>query len=203
MATRGFPPIPDAPEGAAARRLACQRGEEPAAVCRPPDHPPRATEGSGPSPVIPLKGAFLAEAVYGDIALRPMADFDLLVKPPDLPRAVEILRQLGYESEQPFDPAAQRAGFQDMPPMRRPGGAVVELHWTLVTPLCGARIDERELAGIGDRLGRPPPSRACRRARWRPKTCSCICADARLGASSLRRCRPEVLRRYGRGRPAL
>jgi hypothetical protein len=32
--------------------------------------------------------------------------------------------------------------------MRKPGGAMVELHWTLVTPLCGARIDERELDGI-------------------------------------------------------
>lgn len=102
-------------------------------------------------PVIPLKGAFLAEAVYGDLALRPMADLDLLVKPADLPRAIDTLRQLGYESDQPFDPVAQRGAFQDMPPMRKPGGAMVELHWTLVTPLCGARIDERELAGIWER----------------------------------------------------
>lgn len=102
-------------------------------------------------PVIPLKGAFLAEAVYGDIALRPMADLDLLVKPADLPRAIETLRGLGYESEQPFDPMAQQEGFQDMPPMRRPGGAMVELHWTLVTPLCGARIDEAELESIWER----------------------------------------------------
>ena len=110
----------------------------------------RATQAGG-IPAIPLKGAFLAEAVYGDIALRPMADLDLLVKPADLPRAIETLRQLGYESDQPFDPVAQQAGFQDMPPMRRPGGAMVELHWTLVTPLCGARLDERELAGIWER----------------------------------------------------
>jgi Uncharacterised nucleotidyltransferase len=102
-------------------------------------------------PVIPLKGAFLAEAVYGDIALRPMADLDLLVKSADLPSAIETLRRLGYVSDQPFDPVAQQAGFQDMPPMRKPGGAMVELHWTLVTPLCGARIDEPELAGIWER----------------------------------------------------
>jgi hypothetical protein len=77
-----------------------------------------------------------------------MADLDLLVKPADLPRAIPVLRGLGYESDQPFDPVAQQTGFQDMPPMRRPGGAMVELHWTLVTPLCGARIDEGELEGI-------------------------------------------------------
>lgn len=102
-------------------------------------------------PVIPLKGACLADTVYGNIALRPMVDLDLLVKPADLPRAIQALRDLGYDSERPFDPAAQQAGFQDMPPMRRPGGAMVELHWTLVTPLCGARIDERELEGIWER----------------------------------------------------
>ena len=102
-------------------------------------------------PVIPLKGACLAEAVYGDITLRPMADLDLLVKPSDLPAAIEVLRTLGYESDQRFDPVAQQARFQDMPPMRHPGGAMVELHWTLVTPLCRARIDEHELEGIWGR----------------------------------------------------
>jgi hypothetical protein len=110
----------------------------------------RATQAAG-VPVIPLKGAFLAETVYGDIALRPMADLDLLVKPSDLPTAIEVLRQLGYESDQPFDPVAQQARFQDMPPMRKPGSAMVELHWTLVTPLCGARIGQGELEGIWER----------------------------------------------------
>lgn len=110
----------------------------------------RATQAGGIA-VIPLKGAFLAEAVYGDIALRPMADLDLLVRPDDLPRAIETLRRLGYDSHQPFDPAAQQAVFQDMPPMRRPGGAMVELHWTLVSPLCGARIGDGELDGIWGR----------------------------------------------------
>ena len=99
-------------------------------------------------PILPLKGAFLAEAVYGNIALRPMADLDLLVKPADLPRAIRMLRDLGYDSDQPFNPVTQQAGFQDMPPMRKSGGAVVELHWTMVTPLCGARIDDDELEGI-------------------------------------------------------
>ena len=126
-------------------------------------------------PVIPLKGAFLAEAVYGDIALRPMADLDLLVKPADLPRAIETLRRLGYESEQPFDPVAQQAGFQDMPPMRRPGGAMVELHWTLVTPLCGARIDEHELEGIWCRAAPATIAGAPALALAR-KTCCCTCA---------------------------
>jgi len=48
----------------------------------------RSCETAG-TPVIPLKGACLAERIYGDIALRPMADLDLLVKPADLPSAIE------------------------------------------------------------------------------------------------------------------
>jgi hypothetical protein len=47
-------------------------------------------------PVIVLKGAYLAHAVYGNAALRPMQDLDLLVKKSDLPRAEEMLLRMGY-----------------------------------------------------------------------------------------------------------
>lgn len=95
--------------------------------------------------VAPLKGACLAEAVYGDIALRPMADIDLLVRPEDLGRATGILRGIGYEPERDVEAAAQQAMFQDMPPLVKSGAAPIEVHWTLVTPRCGVRIDGRRL----------------------------------------------------------
>lgn len=47
-------------------------------------------------PVIVLKGAALAEAVYGNIALRPMGDVDLLVRFDDLPAIERVLDRLGY-----------------------------------------------------------------------------------------------------------
>ena len=47
-------------------------------------------------PVIALKGAHLAEIVYGNIALRPMGDVDLLVRKEDLGRVEEILLGMGY-----------------------------------------------------------------------------------------------------------
>jgi len=102
-------------------------------------------------PVILLKGACLAEAVYGDSALRPMGDLDLLVKPTDLIEAVRTLRAMGYESDMPFDPVASQFGFQDMPAMRSARGVLVEVHWTLVTPLCNANIREKELEEIWSR----------------------------------------------------
>lgn len=47
--------------------------------------------------VIPLKGIYLAEAVYKDIGLRQMSDIDLLVREPDISRCKEILIGLGYK----------------------------------------------------------------------------------------------------------
>jgi hypothetical protein len=51
--------------------------------------------------VIVLKGAYLAEAVYGDVALRPMVDVDLLVRKTDLDRAQSILLDMGGFQQQP------------------------------------------------------------------------------------------------------
>jgi len=47
--------------------------------------------------VIALKGAVLAEKMYGNLALRPMTDVDLLVKKEDLWRLDEKLEIFGYK----------------------------------------------------------------------------------------------------------
>ena len=46
--------------------------------------------------LIPLKGIYLAEAVYDSPALRSMRDLDLLVKKSDLKKTEEVLSELGY-----------------------------------------------------------------------------------------------------------
>ena len=48
-------------------------------------------------PTIVLKGAVLAELLYGNIALRPMNNVDLLVKDEDIRRADKALLQQGYK----------------------------------------------------------------------------------------------------------
>jgi len=83
--------------------------------------------------VIPLKGACLAEAVYGNVALRPMADVDLLVKSGDVAGALDVLRVLGYAPEAPLDPVAEQTINHGVP-MIRPGAVRVDLHWTVLTP---------------------------------------------------------------------
>jgi hypothetical protein len=45
---------------------------------------------------IPYKGPVLAEAIYGNLALREFSDLDLLVRRRDFLRAKEALRELGF-----------------------------------------------------------------------------------------------------------
>jgi Uncharacterised nucleotidyltransferase len=47
--------------------------------------------------VLPLKGALLAARYYAEPGLRPMSDLDLLVRPEDERRLVELLALLGYQ----------------------------------------------------------------------------------------------------------
>ncbi|MGA7933574.1 MAG: nucleotidyltransferase family protein, partial [Kovacikia sp.] len=46
---------------------------------------------------LPYKGIILAASAYGNLALRQMADLDILVREKDLSRAMDLLRSRGYE----------------------------------------------------------------------------------------------------------
>ena len=79
-----------------------------------------------------LKGAALAEAVYGDWAARPMHDLDLLIRPEQLPLAVEALRDAGYAPcVEPRQGAA--LAYENEIAFGKPGMAAdyLELHWSL------------------------------------------------------------------------
>jgi hypothetical protein len=93
-------------------------------------------------PVIVLKGAYLAEAVYSNPGLRSVGDVDLLVRERDLDSAAEGLRELGYRAED------SRWTGKHLPILSRAGAPSVDLHWTIETPYCAARID---LEGIWER----------------------------------------------------
>jgi hypothetical protein len=84
-------------------------------------------------PVLPHKGPLLAEAAYGDLALREYADLDLLVRPEDLRRSIELLAARGYRP-------AERLGWLSPEALRRWTGEIcyssgrgiaVDLHWRL------------------------------------------------------------------------
>jgi hypothetical protein len=59
--------------------------------------------------VLPYKGLALAEMIYGDLALRPTSDIDLLIRAKDLPRIREVVAELGYKPHLSFSAAEERA----------------------------------------------------------------------------------------------
>ncbi len=97
-------------------------------------------------PVVSFKGPTLALALYGNGAVRPSADLDLLVPRAHVRRAHELLRGLGYAHEVELSPSQERQHlrvdsvfnlFRDAPkPLGElfPDGFAVELHWAITSP---------------------------------------------------------------------
>ncbi len=92
--------------------------------------------------VIVLKGAFLAQAVYEDAALRPMSDADLLVRHSDLERAARAMRALGWRQS----PALPEGGHQL--PTFELAGVQIDLHWSIEDDAAPFAID---VAGLWQR----------------------------------------------------
>jgi hypothetical protein len=91
-------------------------------------------------PVIVLKGAFLAEAVYGDVALRPMGDVDLMVPRAELPRAHAVLLDMGrgHPLFEDIESCCKRRAH--LPPVVI-RDLTVEIHWTIASPTGPVRTD--------------------------------------------------------------
>ena len=102
----------------------------------------RAFDAAG-IPVILLKGAFLAEFVYENIALRPMGDIDLLLQKADLLRAHEVLLENGYSNS----PKNMGNAIGHLPPYMNNNGITIEIHYTIFNP----PFLETDVAGLWER----------------------------------------------------
>ena len=98
-------------------------------------------------PVIPLKGIWLAESVYGNIALRAMGDVDLWVPRSQLDAARQVMDSLGYSSRSKADrPQALQDALAGETQMFKTDAPMVELHWNVFPGEWlrhTARIDEQ------------------------------------------------------------
>jgi hypothetical protein len=95
-------------------------------------HVVRAFDAAGIA-VLPHKGPLLAQAAYGDLAMREFADLDILIHPSDLPRAIAILAELGYRVNDRLTwlkPSALLRWTCEMSYIS-PRGVAVDLHWRL------------------------------------------------------------------------
>lgn len=93
-------------------------------------------------PVIPLKGAYLAENIYGNIGVRPMRDVDLLVKQKDLWGVEKILTEMGYIR---VHPGNGEEGIRHVEYKDTQLGLGVEIHWDFVPEGFGLRVDLQNL----------------------------------------------------------
>lgn len=85
--------------------------------------------------MISMKGPLLAMELYGDPSLRTSRDLDLMVSEEDLPRAGEILREMGYALEpNPYATTPLRHKFyrlveHEKHEVYNKGDICIELHW--------------------------------------------------------------------------
>ncbi|PKO20757.1 MAG: hypothetical protein CVU38_18385 [Chloroflexi bacterium HGW-Chloroflexi-1] len=83
-------------------------------------------------PAIPLKGACLAESVYGNIALRPMGDVDLWIRRDQIAAAHQVMQTLGYVSRSKTRrPQALQDALGGETQMFKADAPMVELHWNV------------------------------------------------------------------------
>ena len=85
-------------------------------------------------PVIVLKGAYLAEAVYREVGLRPMIDVDLLVPVDSVPEVAKIFEDDGYRPLQPYTLEIALAERHHLPRYVKPLHTSYEVHWNLLPP---------------------------------------------------------------------
>jgi hypothetical protein len=81
---------------------------------------------------LPLKGPRLSQRLYGNPLLRPSVDLDILVRPADVERASQVLRELGYAAEldRPFSSILKSQG-QIAFVKDDAAQSMVEIHWRL------------------------------------------------------------------------
>ncbi|HHP7243708.1 MAG TPA: nucleotidyltransferase family protein, partial [Elainellaceae cyanobacterium] len=84
-------------------------------------------------PALAYKGPALASALYGNLALRPFCDLDILIHPDDLVPAKDVLIAEGYDTLAINNrlEAANQWSDSERDFVRQDGRVVVDLHWRL------------------------------------------------------------------------
>ena len=87
--------------------------------------------------VIPYKGIFLAESIYGQLSSREVNDIDLLIDYEDSARSHELLRSLGFEPVERLD---QQQIYRD-----RKLQIEIDLHWQITPDYFRVEYDFQQL----------------------------------------------------------
>jgi hypothetical protein len=114
---------------------------------------------------IPYKGVVMSEAYYGDMALRQPGDIDLFVRPQDVGRIKNAVRELGYTERVPIPQAAEEdyaASGYECSFDSSAGRGLLEVQWALQPRFYAVDFDmdglfgRAESATIGGRRVKTP-----------------------------------------------
>ena len=97
-------------------------------------------------PAIPFKGPALAEAAYGDVAMRQFADLDVLVREKDVRAVKELLVAEGFEAARAMTDRQERSHLRRTCELSfsRPGsGIVLDVHWRFAADYMAPAADSR------------------------------------------------------------
>ena len=101
-------------------------------------------------PVIPLKGPWLGELLYGDVTFRTTGDLDLLVQQHDLDSAEQVLKDLGYTRGRHREHEEESYHYTFVCDDQRTLPVLVELHWDIVR----AHIARHDMADVWNAASR-------------------------------------------------
>lgn len=91
-------------------------------------------------PVVLLKGAHVATALYGNVGLREMGDLDLLLRPEHLADATRLVLESGYTPVRPFTVEHDMSAKPHVTRLVN-GSTDIELHWNITDPGTRHTID--------------------------------------------------------------
>ena len=110
---------------------------------------------------VPYKGPALAEAAYGDIALRTFCDLDLLVRERDIPKVKELLGAGGFRERYALHETAGEGAYRkrtcEYTFEAGNGEILLDVHWRLA----GRYMLGKDIGGVWDRT-RSGPARGRR-----------------------------------------
>ena len=101
---------------------------------------------------VPYKGPALAEAAYGDIALRTFCDLDILVRERDIPKVKELLLAGGFRERYALTKRQEKEHSKrncEYSFEAGNGEILLDVHWGLARPY----MLGKDIGGVWDRIG--------------------------------------------------
>jgi hypothetical protein len=97
-----------------------------------------------------MKGLWIVEQLYENLAARSSGDIDILLKPEDMPRFTRLMQRLGYELDPTINDIRDIAPGNEFPLPTLDGSNRYDVHWSMTHPGNESPIDEDKIWARSD-----------------------------------------------------